>query len=83
MFLLTEESFAIGDEIGLQLVHPHTEDVFEAACVVRRAVREHGVAGIGVELLDPEDARKRCWDFIFDGIAELFDEESVRDEEPV
>jgi len=78
MFLLTDEPFALGDVIGLQLVHPHTQDVFETACVVRRTVREHGVAGIGVEFLDPEEARERCYDFIFDGIADLFDEESIR-----
>jgi hypothetical protein len=48
-------------------------------CAVRRTVREHGVAGIGVELLHPEEDRRRFDEFIHDGIAHLFDEESVRE----
>jgi Tfp pilus assembly protein PilZ len=81
MFLLTDGTFALGDEVGLQLIHPHTMDVFEARCVVRRTVSEHGISGIGVDFLDPEETSRRCYDFIYDGIAALFDDESIVDED--
>jgi Tfp pilus assembly protein PilZ len=81
MFLVTDERFSVGDALGLQVIHPHSGDVFELSCVVRRVAHDTSVRGLGVELTDVDEERKqRFYEFIYDAIYELFDEESVRDE---
>lgn len=44
-FLATNDVFAAGDRLFVELVHPQTEDVYGLECTVRRSVRD----GVGVE----------------------------------
>lgn len=78
-FIRTDEPVKVGDEVGLQLVHPNSDDIFEVSCFVTRIVDQHGLRGIEVESLDlDEDRRARLREFIEDGVEQLFDEPSIR-----
>ncbi len=81
MFVLTDEPVRIGAEIGLQLVHPDSEDIFELGAFVTRAVDQQGVRGLDVEFLDLDAEKKqRLREFIDDGLEALFDEETFVEE---
>jgi hypothetical protein len=83
-FIRTDERVKVGDELGLQLAHPDSEDIFEASCFVGRVVDQHGIRGIDVELLDlDEERRMRLRDFVDDGLEALFDEESILDADAI
>lgn len=78
LFVLTDEAFDVGTPIGLQLLHPNTGDVFEVSGVVTRHVSEHGISGLALDFFGLNAERKqRLYEFIYDGIADLFDEDSV------
>lgn len=78
LFVLTDEVIDLDTPVGLQLIHPNTEDVFELSGVVRRHVEQHGIRGLGIDFVGlDEERRDRFRDFVYDGIAELFDEESI------
>lgn len=78
MFLLTPTLAYVGDEVGLQVVHPHSDDVFELEGKVVRCVRDGQVEGLDIALaaLDAERG-ERFDEFVYDPIAPFFDDESV------
>jgi len=59
----TEHPLAVGRTIAMEIVHPHTGEVFDVACVVRKRGE-----GLGVELVDigPEP-KKRIAEFVSSG----------------
>jgi hypothetical protein len=81
MFLLTDEPLGVGAELGLQMAHPDSNDIFELSAFVTRAVDQHGVRGVEIEFLDLDEARRaRLKEFVDDGLEAIFDEESLADE---
>lgn len=82
LFVLSHEEVELGAELGLWLVHPDSEDLFELACRVERVVHEHGIRGLGLALVDlDEERRQRLREFIDDGLEVLFDDDELFDEE--
>lgn len=78
MFIRSDDPLPLGSEIGLQLVHPDSDDIFELSAFVDRSVDQHGVRGMGVEILDLDAARtERLKEFVEDGLEVLFDEPEV------
>ena len=78
MFIRVDDPLPLGSEIGLQLIHPDSDDVFEMSAFVVRSVNQHGVSGMGVEILDLDEARsERLKEFVEDGLEVLFDEPEV------
>jgi len=78
LFVLTDEVVDLETAVGLQLIHPNTEDVFELSGIVRRQVEQHGIRGLGIDFVGlDQERRERLHDFVYDGIADLFDEESI------
>jgi Tfp pilus assembly protein PilZ len=78
LFVLTDEELEPGDYVGLQLIHPNTDDVFELAGVVARHVVQQGIRGLGIDFVDLDEERvARLHDFVHDGLADLFDDESI------
>lgn len=76
MFLITENPCAIGQDLGLEVVHPDTGALFPLAAVVRRVVKEGGVIGMGVEFLHlSESHRSEFWEFVRSGIPSIENEE--------
>ncbi len=68
----------VGDEIAVHVVHPLADDFFELMARVRRVVVDVSVNGLDLEFLGLDDERRaRFADFIEDGQAWLYDEESV------
>ena len=83
MFVLTDEPLGVGAELGLQLVHPDSDDIFELEAFVTRVVDQQGVRGLDTEFLDLDAEKKqRLREFIDDGLEALFDEETLVDENP-
>ena len=77
MFIVTDEPLRHGNEIGLQFVHPNSEDVFEASAFVVRVVDQHGMRGVEVEFLDLAfDRFDRFREFVEDGIESWLDDAS-------
>jgi hypothetical protein len=63
MPLETEHGLALGRTMALEIVHPHTGEVFDVACVVRKRGE-----GLGVELVDVgAEPRKRLAEFVSSG----------------
>jgi hypothetical protein len=80
-FILTDEPLRAGDELGVQLVHPDSEDIFELSAFVTRVVNQHGVRGLEIEFLNLDAERKlRLRDFADDGLEALFDEEVLAED---
>lgn len=78
LFVLSEVQAYPNDEVGVIVVHPHSGDVFELSARVLRVVRDHGVGGLLLELLDVDaDREARFEEFVYDAIAPLFDDEDV------
>ena len=81
IFVLTMETIEPGSEVGLQLVHPDSDEIFEAEASVSRSVNQHGIRGLELAFSSFDDARRaRLREFIDDGLEALFDDESVVDE---
>jgi hypothetical protein len=81
-FVLCDEQLEVGAELGVWLVHPESEDLFELACRIERVVHEHGIRGLGLVLVDfDEERRQRFREFVEDGLEALFDDEDLFDEE--
>jgi Tfp pilus assembly protein PilZ len=78
IFFATPGKAYAGDELALQIVHPLNGDVFEMQGKVRRVVDDAGIKGLELELVACDDDRRaRFEDFIYDGMAELFDDEEI------
>lgn len=75
MFLVADQLREVGEELGIEIVHPTSGERFEVRCVVRRVVREHAMGmGMGVEFLDLDSARRdELWEFISGGLEEIDD----------
>lgn len=77
-FVQTDERLSVGDEVGLQWVHPNSEDIFELSAFVTRIVDQHEMKGVELEILDLDDERRaRFAEFIDDGLESLFDDADV------
>lgn len=77
-FVQTEERLSVGDEVGLQWVHPNSDDIFEMSAFVTRIVDQHQMKGAELEILDLDaERRARFNEFIDDGLESLFDEVDV------
>jgi Tfp pilus assembly protein PilZ len=78
IFFATDSQARLHDELALQIVHPDSGDVFELIGRVDRAVQDGTLRGLRFELLDcgPE-RRERFEEFVYDGMAGLFDDEDV------
>lgn len=78
VFLLTSTPAYVGDEVGVQVVHPHSDDVFELEGKVVRCVRDGQTEGLDIALFAMDAERgKRFDEFVYDPIAPFFDDESV------
>lgn len=75
LFLVADQLREVGEELGIEIVHPVTGDRFEVRCIVRRVVREAGLGvGMGVEFMDLDAARRdELWEFISGGLEEIDD----------
>lgn len=83
-FVQTDENLHVGDEVGLQWVHPNSDDIFEMAAFVTRKVDQHDTRGVELEILDLDaDRRARFAEFIDDGLESLFDDVEVEAEPEV
>lgn len=92
MFLRSDTVADVGEELGLDILHPDRNESFPARCVVRRVVNERGMGmGMGVEFLDLDAARRDAlWAFIVgdipeldDGAVELLDDRFIEIEDDV
>lgn len=71
----------IGDRVGLWIIHPHTDDVFELSGTVKRRVSDGSLGGLQLDLADLSDDRiQRLEEFTFDAVEPLFDEPHVEPE---
>lgn len=71
MFLLTGRSFELGEELGVDVVHPVSGEVFSLECSVRR-LEPGPPAGIGVQLKDiDESGRAAFLEFVHSAIPEV------------
>jgi hypothetical protein len=78
IFVQTDEPLKLGDELGLQFVHPNSEDIFELSAYVTRIVDQHETRGFELEILDLDPERRaRFGEFIDDGLEALFDDVEV------
>jgi hypothetical protein len=81
LFVATSAHAEIGDRIGLWIVHPHTEDVFELSATVKRRVSDGTLGGLQLDLGDLTDDRvQRMEEFAFDAVEPLFDDPHVEPE---
>lgn len=73
LFLAADTLREVGEELGLEVVHPVSGEHFPVRCVIRRVVRDRDVGiGMGVEFLDMDDARRaELWAFVTSGLALL------------
>lgn len=78
MFVLYEGNAFVDDPVGLQVVHPYTDDVFELEGKVVRVVRDASLCALDLTLssLD-EDRLARFDEFLYDAIAPMFDDEDI------
>ena len=58
MFIVTDQLIPVGESIKVDVVHPDTHERFVLVCVVRRAMRDPGRTGLGVEFVDMDDDRR-------------------------
>jgi len=68
-FAADATSLAVGDRVGLEIVHPINDDVFEIDGRVRRVVTDTNVRGLEVKIALDEDRRRRFEEFVTDPIA--------------
>lgn len=80
VFVLTDTQLYVDDAIGLQIVHPHTDDVFELDAKVVRCVRDGDVHGVEAILVGFDaDRARRFEEFVFDALAPFFDEDDLNE----
>ncbi len=78
LFVATSARAEIGDRLGLWIIHPHTDDVFELSATVKRRVSDGSLGGLLLDLTDLTDERiQRLEEFTFDALEPLFDEPHV------
>ncbi|MDP2307457.1 MAG: PilZ domain-containing protein [Pseudomonadota bacterium] len=84
LFVTTEHPREVGEELGLEVVHPATQATFPLRGVVRRVVRDRALGmGMGLEFLDVDDAsREAFWDFVTTGLPSLAAEDMEALDEP-
>jgi uncharacterized protein (TIGR02266 family) len=58
MAVETDMELEVGTAVGLDLVHPDNNSVFELEAVVRRKIRQGAARGLGVEFLDMDEERR-------------------------
>lgn len=81
LFVATSAQPEIGDRVGLWIVHPHTDDVFELSGTVKRRVSDGSLGGLQLDLADLSDDRiQRLEEFTFDAVEPLFDDPHVEPE---
>lgn len=66
IFFLSDAELAVGDRVGLELVHTATGDVFEIEGRVRRRVTDDPVRGLEVKLAVDDERRARFAEFVLD-----------------
>lgn len=66
IFFLSDAPLAVGDRVGLELVHSATGDVFELDGRVRRKVTDDPVRGLEVKLAVDDERRARFAEFVLD-----------------
>jgi hypothetical protein len=70
-----------GDEIAIHVFHPLADDFFELSGRVRRVIADGPIRALDLELTRLDDERRaRFAEFIEDGQAWIYDEESFTDE---
>ena len=70
LFFATETiSLAVGDRVGLEIVHPLNGDVFEIEGRVRRVVDDQHIHGLEVKIALDADRRARFAEFASDPLA--------------
>src|SRR5262245_11837776 len=57
MFIVTDQVIPVGNSIKVDVIHPDTHEHFGLECVVRRAMRDPGRTGLGVEFTDMDEER--------------------------
>jgi hypothetical protein len=68
MALETELLLDVGEEVGLDLVHPTSGIEFALDAVVRRVIRDSGVRGLGLEFVRLTEERREALDrFVREG----------------
>jgi hypothetical protein len=68
MALETELLIQVGEEVGLDLVHPTSGIEFALDAVVRRVIRDNGVRGLGLEFVGlTEERREALGRFVREG----------------
>ena len=78
LFVMTNVQAERGELIGLWVVHPHTEDIFELEGRVARRVSDGGLGGLALTLEGLTDERlARLEEFTYDAMEPLFDEEEL------
>jgi hypothetical protein len=84
VFIMSNTQLFVDDPIGLEVVHPHSEDVFELSAKVVRCVRDGDVMGFKAKLLKFDEERaKRFEEFVFDALTPMFDDEDSSGVVPV
>ena len=58
MALDTDLDLELGTEVGLDLVHPQTTEMFELDAIVRRRIRLPGARGLAVEFTEMSEERR-------------------------
>jgi hypothetical protein len=71
IFFLGDAELAVGDRVGLELVHTATGDVFELDGRVRRRVADDPVRGLEVKLALDDERRARFAEFVLDPLDPL------------
>ena len=66
MFFLSDADLAVGDRVGVEVVHSATGDVFELEGRVRRRVLDQSIRGLEVKLAIDEERRARFAEFVLD-----------------
>lgn len=69
-FAAEATSLVVGDRVGLEIVHPINDDVFEIDGRVRRVVTDNDVRGLEVKIALDEERRVRFEEFVTDPVAE-------------
>jgi hypothetical protein len=78
MFVLYQSNAFVDDPVGLQIVHPYTEDIFELEGKVVRVVRDATLSALDISLSGLDEERLERFDeFLYDAIAPMFDDEDI------
>jgi hypothetical protein len=70
LFFATDQiGLAVGDRVGLEIVHPLNGDVFEIDGRIRRVVDDQRVRGLEVKIAMDEERRRRFGEFASDPLS--------------